>query len=159
MTRTKPDTPGQSIASKPDRTGHPPVGGVRVRPSKGGRPRLEGDRSPCGRLKRVSANPPASGIGSLTFIQGEALRRFSKDAERSEATRDADKRLDARQSLAAATAAMSPRERAVVDLLLIKGRNIRDLATAANTTVEALDQLLHQAADTLAAHYQTREAA
>lgn len=101
----------------------------------------------------------ASGIGSLTFVQGEALRRFSKDTERSEATRDADKRLDARQSLAAATASMSQRERAVVDLLLIKGRNIRDLATAASTTVEDLDRLLHQAADTLAAHYQSREAA
>lgn len=100
-----------------------------------------------------------SGIGSLTFVQGEALRRFSKDTERSEASRDADKRLEARQSLSAAVAAMAPRERAVVDLLLIKGRHIRDLATAASTTVEDLDRLLHQAADTLAAHYQNREAA
>lgn len=35
MTRTKPDETGQSIASKPDRTGHPPLGGVRVRPGDG----------------------------------------------------------------------------------------------------------------------------
>ena len=159
MTRTQPDATGQSMSSKPDRTGHPPLGGVRVRPSKGGRPRLEGERHPGGRLKTVGVKPPSSGIGSPTFVQGEALRRFSKDTERSEASRDADKRLEARQSLSAAVAAMAPRERAVVDLLLIKGRNIRDLATAASTTVEDLDRLLHQAADTLAAHYQSREEA
>lgn len=35
MNRTQPDKPGQSIASKPDRTGHPPLGGVRVRPGDG----------------------------------------------------------------------------------------------------------------------------
>lgn len=158
---TSGDTACGPSRSVPDTTDpiSAPLQSPKVKRLRRGRPPLSGPRYQCGQLKTENARTSQPGLSSLTFVQGEALRRFSKDTERSEATRDADKRLDARQSLAAATAAMSQRERAVVDLLLIKGRNIRDLATAASTTVEDLDRLLHQAADTLAAHYQSREAA
>jgi len=95
----------------------------------------------------------------LSLIQSEALRRFQKDAERSETARNAESRLDARQSLAKAKAALPARDGAIVELVVCRGRSLAALAAQAGTTVEALDALLRQAANTLADHYEAREAA
>lgn len=96
---------------------------------------------------------------TLSLIQSEALRRFARDAELAETSRKAEKRLDARQSLARAKAALPARDGAIVDLVMIRGRSLTALAIQAGTTVEALDALLRQAANTLADHYQADEAA
>lgn len=95
----------------------------------------------------------------LAFDKAEALRKYSKDTERSETTRDADRRLDARQSLEAASIALGPRHKAIVDLVLIKGRKVSDLAQMSGQSVEALNRLLTDAAEMLADHYQSRRAA
>lgn len=107
--------------------------------------------------ERPRGRPAASGLVSLSPDRAEAIRRFSKDAERAELTRDADLRLEVRQSLAGAIAAMSIQERAIIDLLVIRGRDITRLAQVSGQTVDVLRSLLHRAADTLAAHYQSRE--
>lgn len=95
----------------------------------------------------------------LTFEQTEALRRFGKDAERSEASVHHEKALDARRSFADARSALTPSERAIVDLTVLKGRGLSHLASASGQTVEQLDRLLRRAANSLADHYQTRTAA
>jgi DNA-directed RNA polymerase specialized sigma24 family protein len=96
---------------------------------------------------------------NLSLEQTEALRRFSRDAERAVASTHIEKRLDARQSLQQAKAAVPAREIAIVDLVMVRGRSLKALATASGQSVEQLDQLLRQAANSLADHYQTREAA
>lgn len=123
-----------------------------------GRPRKEGERFPGGRLKPPSGSALWSGP-TLTLTQAEALRRFGKDAERATASTHAEKRLDARQSLLKANAALAPREGAIIDLVVLKGRDLKDLAAQSGQSVDSLDQLLRQAANTLATHYETRTAA
>lgn len=95
----------------------------------------------------------------LSLMQAEALRRFGKDAERAVASMHAEKRLDARQALEKAKAALEPRQVAIVDLVVCRGRPLSDLAAKAGMSVEALDGLLRQAANTLADHYEAGEAA
>lgn len=95
---------------------------------------------------------------NLSFEQAEALRRFSKDAERAVASNQIEKRLDARQSLHQAKATIPAREMALIDLVVIRGRSLKALAAASGQSVDKLDQLLRQAANSLADHYQSREA-
>lgn len=140
--RTEPDTTGHSKMSEAGQDRTSPLRGVR----------------PCPGV-RTDQRPAAGGLSSLSFAATEALRKYSKDTERSETTRDADKRLDARQSLAAASDALGPRHKAIVDLVLIKGRKVSDLALMSGQSVDALNRLLTDAAETLADHYQSRRAA
>ena len=110
----------------------------------------------------VPLSPNASqqgSIGRLSLPQAEALRKFSKDTERSEGSRDANRRLESRQSLASAKEALGPRRLAVVDLVIIRGRSLTALSKASGQTVDALSNLLSDAANTLADHYQSQEAA
>lgn len=95
----------------------------------------------------------------LTLLQAEALRRFGKDAERAVASTSIEKRLDARQSLSQAKAAVPARQIAIVDLVILRGRTLPALAAASGQSVAALDLLLREAANALADHYQTRVAA
>lgn len=141
-TRKEPETNGNLSRSAP---------GIDRKHTLRGVPVLSG-RMPKGR-------PASSGLVNLSFVQAEALRKFSKDTERATSTRDTGKLFEVRQSLAAAKRALSPREWAALDLLLIKGRDITRLSQVSGQPVETLNQLLHDAADALAAHYQSREAA
>lgn len=95
----------------------------------------------------------------FSLIQSEALRRFGKDAERSVTTTNAERLLDARQSLAKAKSALSARQVAIVELVVCKGRPLASLAEQSGASVEALDRLLHEAANDLADHYERSEVA
>lgn len=141
--RKEPETTGNPSRSDP---------GIDRKHTLRGVPVLSG-------LVRTEERPAAGGLSSLSFAATEALRKYSKDTERAETTRDADKRLDARQSLAAASDALGPRHKAIVDLVLIKGRKVSDLALMSGQSVDALNRLLTDAAEMLADHYQSRRAA
>lgn len=95
---------------------------------------------------------------TLSFAQAEAMKRFNRDAERSTSTHS-EKRLDARQSLEQAKAAIGAREFAILDLVVLRGRSIAVLSSQSGQSVHQLEQLLKQAANGLADHYQTRDAA
>ena len=123
-----------------------------------GRPKLPGERYACGKLKPPSSRPPSDGV-ELSFVQSEAIRRFSRDAESAEAATNTERRFDARQSLEKATAALAPRERAIIDLVVIRGRRLSDLAAQSGASVQQLENLLRQAAIDLVDHYQTRDVA
>ena len=123
-----------------------------------GRPRLPGERTASGRLKNTSAAPPSDKL-TVSVVQGEALRRFSREMERAACTTNAETRLDARQSLARAKSRLEPRQFAILDLVVLRGRSIRQLATQSGQTVEELDQLLRQAANSLEDHYRESDAA
>lgn len=123
-----------------------------------GRPRIDGERTASGRLKAKSAAPPSDGL-KVSVVQAEALRRFSREMERAANTTNAETRLDARESLAAAKARLDPRQFAILDLVVLRGRSIRQLATQSGQTVEQLDQLLRQAANSLEDHYRQSDAA
>ena len=129
------------------------VGSRRVEPAQ-----LQPTGCRMSRSISPSGQKPSDGL-ELSFVQSEALRRFSRDAERAEASTHVEKRLDARQSLALAKAAMSPRECAIIDLVILRGRPVAALAAQSGTTVQQLENLLRQAANDLVDHYQSRNAA
>lgn len=144
------------VRKEPERTGKPILSGAgkdRKHTPKGV-PVLSGVDG-----RSVSARPsPTSGLPSLSPGQIEALRKYSKDTERAETSRDADRRLEARQSLASARSAIGSRGAAIIDLVLIKGRGLSDLARISGQPVGDLATLLTTTATALADHYQNREA-
>jgi len=96
---------------------------------------------------------------NFSLPQAEALRKYQKDAERAQASQHAEKRLDARQSLERAHLALEPRQRAVVDLVMSRGRSLKELAQLSGQSEDALTDLLRSATNKLADHYQSGEAA
>ncbi len=98
-------------------------------------------------------------MNDLPLILAEAIRRYGRDAERAETSQRADSRLEAVQSLASARRVLDPRQKAIADLFAIKGRSITDLAKASGEPVDKLEALFRATCQTLADHYETREAA
>lgn len=96
---------------------------------------------------------------TLTFVQSEAARRYSRDAERSLCLNDTGKRLDAVQALELARRKLSGRERAIMDLVAVRGRSLAALSAASGQPVEELHRLFTQTANDLATHYETEDAA
>lgn len=98
-------------------------------------------------------------MNDLPLILAEAIRRYGRDVERSQIAHRADSRLEAVQSLASARRALDPRQKAIAELVAVRGRSIPDLAKASGEPVDKLEALFRAACQTLADHYESREAA
>jgi hypothetical protein len=105
----------------------------------------------------LSRSPSASGMPSLSAGQVEALRKYSKDAERSVTSRDPDRAAEARQSFGDARNAVGAKGVALLDLIVIRGRGLADVARLSGQSVVDLGELLVSAAETLATHYELGE--
>ena len=90
----------------------------------------------------------------LSDRASDAIARFAKLAERAELETRGERRVDAVKRYAAARAAMEPRERAILDMTALKRRTLADLATQTGQTAQSLGQLLSQAGERLADHFE-----
>ena len=89
----------------------------------------------------------------LSERASDAIERFAKLAERAELETRGEKRVDASSRYAAARQALEPRERAILDMTVLKRRTLADLAGQTGQTAEDLGQLLSRAGERLAAHF------
>lgn len=106
---------------------------------------------------RLSRSPVVSGMPGLSAGQVEALRKYSKDAERSVTSRDPDRAAEARQSFGATRRAVGAKGVALLDLIIIRGRGLADVARLSGQSVVSLGELLVTAAEALATHYELGE--
>ena len=84
----------------------------------------------------------------------KAIERFADEAERSQLERRGDKRIDAARRYAAMRAALSPRELALLEMTALKRRSLAELSNLTGQPVVALAQLLLQAGERLADHFE-----
>ena len=116
-----------------------------------GRPRKEGERYPCGKLKADAADQAPG--PSLTITQGTAARRYRDTFERSLTAGHAERRVMAQQAHTAAKAALTPQQAAIAEMMLLRAQDIAAVAQKAGRTVGDLSLMLAGACDQLAAHY------
>lgn len=83
----------------------------------------------------------------------EAIERYAKMAERAQTEMRGERRIDAAKRYAKAREALAPRELAILDMTALKRRSLHDLAQKTGTTVLSLTQLLAQAGERLADHF------
>lgn len=83
-----------------------------------------------------------------------AVERYAKLAERSQVERRSEKRVDTVKRYTNARDALTPRERAILDMTALKRRSLEDLSLQTGQSVEALKVLLRQAGDRLANHFE-----
>ena len=95
----------------------------------------------------------------LTFVQLEAIGRYVRDAERAASSGHSEHRLDAIQSLERARKTLPDQEKAILDLIAVKGRTVADLAKRTGRPTGDLHRLFARAANDLATHYETEDAA
>ena len=86
----------------------------------------------------------------------DAIERFAKLAERAELETRGERRVDAAKRYAAAREAIQPRERAILDMTALKRRTLAELALQTGQTAEALGQLLSDAGERLADHFEAQ---
>ena len=90
----------------------------------------------------------------LSQRASDAIARFAKLAERAELERHGERRVDAAKRYAAARGALEPRERAILDMMALKRRTLAELAAQTGQTAESLGQLLSNAGERLADHFE-----
>lgn len=88
----------------------------------------------------------------------EAIERFAKLAERSQLESRGDRRVDTAKRYAATREALGPRERAILDMTVLKRRTLTDLAAQTGQPAEALGQLLSNAGEQLADYFEGKTA-
>lgn len=88
----------------------------------------------------------------------DAIERFAKMAERAQTEMRGEKRIDAAKRYAKAREALAPRELAILDMTALKRRSLQDLAEKTGQSVLSLTQLLAQAGESLANHFDERRA-
>ncbi len=92
----------------------------------------------------------------LSERASDAIERFAKLAERAELETRGERRVDAAKRYAAARSAMEPRERAILDMTALKRRTLAELAAQTGQSVESLGQLLSNAGERLADHFENK---
>jgi hypothetical protein len=92
----------------------------------------------------------------LSERASDGISRFAKLAERAQLETRGDKRVDVANRYAAARLALEPRERAIVDMMVLKRRTLGDLAVQTGQSVDSLGQLLSVAGERLADYFEMR---
>ena len=90
----------------------------------------------------------------LSERASDAIERFAKLAERAELETRGERRIDAGKRYAAARRAVEPRERAILDMTVLKRRTLAELAAQTGQTAVSLGQLLSNAGERLADHFE-----
>lgn len=122
-----------------------------------GRPRVEGDRYPGGKLKPAGAltktqNPS---VPQLTSWQAAAARRYAKAYERV-STATGAKALEAKDDLRLARADLAPMEIAILDMMVGRGVDLVTLSGRTGRRTNDLEGMLSKALTRLARHYEAR---
>ncbi len=90
----------------------------------------------------------------LSIEQETAARRYERAAEASQANTKPEKRMMAQESYVRARRVLEPSELAIVDLVLLKGRALAQIAAATGRDVAALEGLYLAALDKLSTHFE-----
>jgi DNA-directed RNA polymerase specialized sigma24 family protein len=88
--------------------------------------------------------------------QASAMKVYASDIETVARDANLSSRLAAQDGLTAAQAVLSPREAAVLKLVVVLGRSIVDVAVATGTPVPIMEDLLLSGSAKLADHYESR---
>ena len=89
------------------------------------------------------------------FAMAEALRRYGRLAERVERATHGDTRIEASEALAGARGVLEPQERAIVDMVAIRGRTVAWVAQQTARPVLALEASLFTACRKLVEHFES----
>lgn len=91
---------------------------------------------------------------TITFQQGEALRRYGRAYERAQGSGNAEKRMVAQDVLRAARRDLTSQEVAILDMVAGRGNSITGLVQKTGQPQGALMRLLTGAAVKLAEHFE-----
>ncbi len=86
----------------------------------------------------------------LSHEQAEAAQKYAEQTERAQVHRSAEKRVMAGEQLRKAKALLTPQQVAILDMVLIKGRTIAQLAQSTGRPAADLEALFLQSCDRLA---------
>lgn len=93
---------------------------------------------------------------TITPRQVSALRVYARDVEGAARDLNPSSRRAAQDGLAAAQAVLTPREVAILKIVVVGGRSITDIAAAARQPALNMEDLFFSAVTKLADHYEAR---